>query len=39
MTQDTQTDIGTEVTIDGSGRPEPTDWLDSVEVLLANPTR
>jgi hypothetical protein len=36
MTQDTQTDIGTEVTIDASGRPEPTDILDIVDELMVN---
>jgi hypothetical protein len=36
MTQDTHTDIGTEVIVDASGRPEPTDILDIVDELMVN---
>ena len=36
MTQDTQTDTGTEVIVDASGRPEPTDIFDIVDELMVN---
>jgi hypothetical protein len=36
MTQDTNTDIGTEVVIDATGRPEPTDILDIVDDLVVH---
>jgi len=36
MTQDTEIDIGTEVVVDASGRPEPTDILDIVDDLIVH---
>ncbi len=36
MTQDTQMDIGTEVVVDASGRPEPSDILDIVDDLIVH---
>lgn len=36
MTQETQADPGTEVVVDASGRPEPTDILDIVDDLIVH---
>ena len=36
MTQDTQIDVGTEVVIDATGRPEPNDILDIVDDLVVH---
>lgn len=36
MTQDTQIDAGTEVVIDATGRPEPTDILEIVDELVVH---
>ncbi len=36
MTQETQTDNVTELVIDATGRPEPTDILDIVDDLMVN---
>ena len=36
MTQETQTDNVTELVVDVSGRPEPTDILDIVDELMVN---
>ncbi|MEA1904116.1 MAG: hypothetical protein U9N56_11405 [Actinomycetota bacterium] len=36
MTQDTQFEAGTEVVVDATGRPEPTDILDIVDDLVVH---
>lgn len=36
MTQDTHQDSGTEVVVDATGRPEPTDILDIVDDLIVH---
>lgn len=36
MTQDTQIDVGTDIVVDATGRPEPTDILEIVDDLIVH---